>query len=207
MLLTSFSPSRLKKTGFWYNKDMRALILHGTAATSKSNWFSWLGEELKKIGWEVWVPDLPNAARPNIQRYNKFILKNKDFVFDEDTILVGHSSGSVAILGLLQALPDGTKVNSCFLVGVFKDDLGWDSLKELFLEPIDYEKVKNRAEKFILIHSDNDPHCPLEGAEYVNGKLSGELIIRPGQGHFNTEHSSGYSKFPFLLELIIGRVE
>jgi predicted alpha/beta hydrolase family esterase len=78
-------------------------------------------------------------------------------------------------------------VNKCILVGSFKDDLGWDSLKELFLVPFNFEKIKKHAKEFIFIHSDNDPYCPLEHAEYLSQKLSGKLIVIKGQGHFSGE--------------------
>lgn len=162
-----------------------ALILHGTDSNSSANWFPWLKNELEKKGYKVWVPDLPHAEKPNIERYNNFLLSNKDWVFDDESIIIGHSSGAVEILGLLQSFPEGTVVNTCILVGSFKDDLGWDSLKELFLKPFDFEKIKQHAKQFIFIHSDNDPYCPLQHAEYLSQKVNGKLIVIKGQGHFS----------------------
>ncbi len=182
----------------------RVLILHGTGSSSKDNWFPWLKKELEKRGFTVWVPDLPHSEKPNIGRYNEFIFQNKDWLFDEETAIVGHSSGAVAILGLLQHLPENTKVETCVLVGAFKNDLGWKSLQELFLEDFDFDKIKSKAKKFIFIHSDNDPHCPLEHAQYLSEKLGAELIIKKGQGHFSTSQNPEYTKFPFLLELLSG---
>src|SRR5690606_3221876 len=104
----------------------------GTGGSSKENWFPWLKAELEKRQWNVWLPDLPRADEPNVKRYNKFLFQNKDWQFNKDTIVIGHSSGAVAIFGLLQELPDGVQVDTCYLVGAFKDDLGWDSLKSLF---------------------------------------------------------------------------
>ena len=59
------------------------------------------------------------------------------------------------------------------------------------------------AGKFTFIHSDNDPYCPLEHAKYLAEKLSGELIIRQGQGHFSTTTNPEYTQFLFLRDLII----
>lgn len=180
-----------------------ALILHGTDASSKDNWFPWLKSELEKVGWHVWVPNLPKANRPNTDRYNKFLFSKKEFQnIGSETVMIGHSSGAVAILGLLQAMSEGTKIKQAILVGAFRNDLGWDSLKELFEKPYDWEKIKQRAEKFILINSDNDPYIPLEQAEYLRGKLSGELIVLKGQKHFSLSMDPKYNQFPFLLELL-----
>jgi len=178
------------------------LILHGTGSNSQSNWFPWLKQELENRGLKVWVPDLPQSAKPNIKRYNKYILKNKNWPFNENSVLIGHSSGAVAILGLLQQLPKGMVVDTCILVGSFKDNLGWDALDGLFEEPFDFEKIKKKAKRFIFIHSDNDPYCPLDHAEYLAKKLNGRLIIKKGQGHFNLEKGPEYKQFPLILKLI-----
>ena len=79
-----------------------ALILHGTQGSSKENWFRWLKKELEKKGYKDWLPDLPGAEVPNLKRYNEFIFANKDFEFNSETVLVGHSSGAVACLPLLK---------------------------------------------------------------------------------------------------------
>src|SRR5664279_4804219 len=100
-----------------------AIILHGTDATSKDNWFPWLRKELRNDGWKVWVPDLPKANKPNIERYNKFLFANKEFHVDQETVFIGHSSGAVAILGLLQELPADVVVDRAILVGAFNKDL------------------------------------------------------------------------------------
>lgn len=183
----------------------KALILHGTGGSSKDNWFPWLKQELEAKGYIVWCPDLPEAEKPNIERYNNFIVKNKDFQLDKNTILIGHSSGSVAILGLLEALPDAVSVGACYLVGSFKNDLGWDSLKELFIKPFDFGKIRQKSRLWYFIHSDNDPHCPLAHAEYLHDHIGGDLIVLPGQKHFSVGTAGEkYRRFPYLRNLVIG---
>lgn len=180
------------------------LILHGTDGYPTGNWFDWLKTKLEKENWKVWVPQLPGANRPNIQRYNEFLIANDNWEFNEESVLVGHSSGAVAILGFLQDLPDGKKVDTCYLVGSFKNNLDREALDDLFLKPFDFELIKTRANKFVFIHSDNDPYCPLEHAKYLSEKLGGELIIKPGQFHFSTGTAGDkYREFPFLLEKIL----
>lgn len=180
------------------------LILHGTDGYPTQNWFEWLKTELEKENYKIWVPQLPDCNKPNISKYNDFIFTNRNWSFNKESILVGHSSGAVAILGLLECLPEDTVIDSCYLVGSFKDNLNWDALDELFLKPFDFEKIRSKASKFIFIHSDDDPYCPLEHAKYLNGKVNGILILLRGQKHFSIGTAGEeYSKFPFLLDLII----
>lgn len=180
-----------------------ALILHGTDATSQDNWFAWLGKELERLNWNVWIPDLPEANKPSVKRYNTFLKSQKEFdSIDNETVMIGHSSGAVAILGFLQTLPKDIVVKQIILVGVFKNDLGWDALKELFDDPFDFEMIKTHVKEITLIHSDNDPYIPLDQAEYLADQLDGELIILKGQKHFSASMDPKYTKFPFLLELL-----
>ena len=67
-----------------------ALILHGLSSGHSGNWFPWLEKELNQNGYKVWVPDLPQADKPNIDRNNAFIFAN--WKFDNDSIICYHSS-------------------------------------------------------------------------------------------------------------------
>ena len=185
--------------------DMKnALILHGTDGCPTENWFDWLKTELEKENYKVWVPQLPGCNKPNVFKYNEFLLSNNNWEFNEESILVGHSSGAVEILSLLQHLPNGKKVDTCYLVGSFKNNLDWEALDGLFLEPYDFGLIKAKAKKFVFIHSDNDPYCPLEHAKYLSEKLGGELIVKSGQFHFSVGTAGDkYKAFPYLLEKIL----
>lgn len=187
---------------------MKFLILHGTSASHESNWFPWLKTELEKRGHEVWVPDLPNADRPNVQKYNELLL-NQGFDF-EDSVVIGHSSGAVAILGLLQDLPPDVNINTAVLVGAFTKRLSespsWEMLKELFEEPFDYDAIKQKSKRFIFLHSDDDPYCPIEQAEFLSQKLDGEMYKFTGMGHFSKRLDPRFDRLPELLEIVERKV-
>lgn len=178
------------------------MILHGTEDTSQSNWFPWLKKELEGKGYKVWVPDLPQAEKPNLKRYTDFLLANKDWEWNSETVIFGHSSGAVEILGLLQELPEYVQIDQAILVAGFRNDLGWESLKEFFQIPFDFEKIKRRAKKFILLQSDNDPFVPIDHAKYLADKLNGKLIVQQKQGHFSVSTKPKFTEFPFLLKLL-----
>ena len=178
------------------------LILHGTDASPTSHWYIWLKGRLIGLGHNVWLPQLPDSDKPNAKAYTKYILANKDFVLDSDTVIIGHLSGAVEALNVLQNLSGSIKVKATILVSVFKDDLGSDTLTGLFEESFDFEAIRNHSTEFILLHSDNDPHVPIEHAEYMEEQLHGELLTIEGQGDFSTEQSPDYKQFPELLDII-----
>lgn len=177
------------------------LILHGTGNNSQDNWFPWLKKELEEKGYKVWVPDLPNSDKPNYERYNKFIFSK--WSFDNESLLIGHSSGAVEILRILGALPENIVVKKTILVAGFKDNLNYEPVFEMFEEPFNWEKIKNRCKEFIFIHSDNDPYVSLEHGEFLKEKLGGKLVILKGQKHFSVSTlGEKYRKFPELLKYL-----
>lgn len=189
---------------FCYSKNMKnALILHGTDGLPEHNWFQWLQGKLEERDFKTWVPALPGANQPDPKVYNEFLL-GSDWDFNSESILIGHSSGAVEILSLLQHLPEGIIIDKAILVGAFRDNLESDQLSNLFDEEFDFEKIKQRAKKIIFVHSDNDPYCPLQHVEYLSRELEAQLIIHPGEAHFSTSTAGEkYREFPLLLELIV----
>ncbi len=173
-----------------------AVIFHGTDGSSNSNWIPWLKEELEIIGYEVWAPDLPNSAAPNEDAYTRFV-SQANFPFNDQTIMIGHSSGAVAILKLLPKI--GVRVKACFLVAPFDDDLGWPNLKGLFMKPFSFDKIRENGGGMYFFGSDNDPYVPLEQVDRTALQCAGTLLPMPGQGHFNLEQGPEFKEFPKLL--------
>ncbi len=179
------------------------LILHGTANNSQGNWFPWLKAELEKRGYNVWSPDLPQSVNPDEDRYIPYILSNKDWKFTKDTIIVGHSSGGVTALKLLQRLPSGVVIDRCITAGAFIEEHGWKDIVGLFRTRFDFKTIKKHAKHFIVFHSDDDPYVPVDDAERFTRALNAEYILLKDQGHFNLEKGSQYRQFPELLEKIL----
>lgn len=176
----------------------KAVILHGTSSNPHGNWFDWLKDLLEKNDYEeVWVPQLPNADHPDMTAYKEFIF-DSDFKFDTDTTIVGHSSGAVAALAVLEALPDELQIDTAIMVGVYRPEIKKFSSPEA----LDPDRIKNKAKRFVFLHSDNDPYCPLEHAKYFAEVLSGELVVVRGQDHFSTHINPKHVTLPAMIDIL-----
>lgn len=178
-----------------------AIILHGTGGSPEGNWFRWLEAELQKNDLDVWLPALPHADHPSLREELDFVHEHCPFPIDHETLVIGHSSG--AILALLLAQEDTKKLGAVVAVSVFHDNsLDWSANDRLFDVPFDWAKICASEPNIICVHSDDDPYVPLDQARYVADNVHAELLVIPGQGHFNLEKSHDYTAFPLLLSLL-----
>lgn len=178
-----------------------AIILHGTLGSPDGNWFQWLKTELEDRGLQVWLPQLPHAEQPSLNEWYKFTQKECPFAINQDTLIVGHSSG--AIFALIIAQNNMEKVGAIVDVSVFHDNsLQWEPNDKLFDVKFDWQAIRQCTSKLLFVHSDDDPYVPLDQAQFVANNCGAELILIPGQGHFNLEKSDDYREFPQLIEII-----
>lgn len=184
-----------------------ALILHGAGNNSQGNWFPWLKEELESKEYKVWSPDLPNADHPLQEEWLKAIFANKDWDFNEESVMIGHSSGATLILRILERLPESIKIYKAILVAGPLDKGSileiWPLKEDLTKLPFNWEKIKQSAREFISIYSDDDAYdCGLRHGKEIHRQVGGKLIIKKGEGHFNLEVGEKYRQFPELLKYI-----
>ena len=185
----------------------RAVILHGTDNSPAGNWFPWLKEALGNRGYEVWVPELPNNHNPNREGYNNFLLSS-DWDF-RNNLIIGHSSGAVAILNLLED-KRCPKIATGVLVGAWAHtrdtDLDKDQFAGLFpAGGFNFEEIKQKAGQLLFVHGDDDPYCPLDKAQWLAQQTGSEVVIVPKGQHFSTYIDPSFTKFPRLLELLEAR--
>ncbi len=187
----------------------KAVILHGTGGSPEGNWFRWLESELRAKGLAVWLPELPHAEQPSLREELDFVSHSAPFAFDAETVIIGHSSG--ASLALALASGSAEPIGALVAVSPFVPmdtpyaATSWDANAKLFDVDIDVLAVRAKALQRLVVHSDNDPYIPQEVATSIADAADAELILIPGQGHFNLEQSESYRRFPLLLSLLIQR--
>lgn len=171
---------------------MNAYIFHGTDGNPQEHWFPWLKQELTNIKIQTEIPELPDSAHPNI---NKWLTKASSFKTNPDTILIGHSLGAVFILRMLER---GHKAKAVYLVAPFLNDLKWDVLKDsiFFADNFDWTLIKKQCHHFEVFASNDDPYVSIENVNEVAKNLGVENQILDGKKHFNIK------EFPYLLERI-----
>lgn len=176
-----------------------AIIFHGTGDLPGMFWFPFVAEGLRARGFEVWVPQLPNAEKPNLADWLPFILENGKF--GVETVLIGHSAGAQIILSLLEK--NNIKVKQAILVSGYSKPLPKTADDPKNQDSFDWEKIRGKAGEFVFINSDNDPwECTDAQGKIMADNLGGQLIIMH-DGHMGSQtHSQLYKEFPLILELI-----
>lgn len=171
-----------------------ALILHAWHNHPKDYWYPWLRSELEKKGYTVDTPELPtmNTDLPDL---SKQLIATKKFI-SENTIVIGHSLGSLLAMRLAEKL----SYNKMILLA------GWDfndltSEHRLFWKtPMNHKAIKEHVKEIYVISSDNDPYITAVTAEDMSKRLSGKFVLIKGAGHFTAQY--GVTTVPAILPLI-----
>src|SRR3989338_1307247 len=187
----------------------RAFIIHGWDGTPEEGWLPWLKTELKKQGFEVVAPRMPDAARPRIFNW---IPKISEIVgtADEQTFFVGHSMGCQAIVRYLETLPENVRVGGAVFVAGFLTRLtniaeeGEESqdIEKHWLEtPLNLEKIKSHLPNSVAIFSDNDPFVPMDNQDRFRDELGSKIVVEHAMGHFTED--GGTKELPSALEAVL----
>lgn len=174
-------------------------LFHGAYGNPQGNWFSWLKNELEKLGHIVIAPQFSTPKNQSLTTWqNEFEKYRKDI--DNNTIFIGHSLGCAFALNIIQKID--VKIKACFLVAGFIDNLNdprFDTINHSFYKQgFDWQKIKRNCSEFYVYASENDPYVPIDRTQKVANNLKTKLILVKGAGHFTTK--SGYKEFPLLLK-------
>lgn len=186
----------------------RIYVAHGWDGYPEEGWFPWLAKKLQTKGFEVFVPQFPEAGSPRIETWVPKLAEAVGTA-DENTYFVGHSMGCQAIARYLETLGEGVKVGGAvFVAGFFKRLTGLEddpnvreTDKHWLGTPPDLEKVKSHLLKSVAIFSDNDPYVPPDNQDDFRDKLGSEIIIEKNMGHFSG--GDGINELPIALESIL----
>ena len=177
---------------------MTVLIIHGIEGHAGIHWQQWLYDQLIKKGHKVIMPDMPDADKPD---RNKWLKKTKQLLKDinpSNLVIVAHSLGVTTALDYIEE--SGSKIKALISVSGFASDYGAE-LNSYFLEEknVNWDKVTNNLKEAFVIYGNDDPYVPQDKLEEVAERLGVESIVIEKGGHLNT--SSGFTEFPQLIEI------
>lgn len=182
----------------------RVFLIHGWEGHPEEGWRPWLKKKLEEKGFEVIVPAMPDTATPTMDKWVPYFAQTVGTP-DENTYFVGHSLGCVTILRYLEILKEGEKVGGVVLVAGFGQDLEYEDYKgelsSFFTQPVNEQEIRKHCNKFVAIHSDNDPYVPLKHADIFKEKLGAEIIVQKGMKHFSGD--DGITELPIVLDSVL----
>lgn len=165
------------------------ILLHGLNTNPTEKWYPWLATEMRQRDLQCEIPAL-SSGDPHLSEWIAEIDKLKP---DENTILVGHSRGGVALLRWLEMQPKSRKVKKVILIATNSGSIQKmpfpDESNHAFYtkEGYDFTKIKQHCDDFVVLHSKDDQWVPYEhGQENAKG-LNARLVTFERYGHFGKD--------------------
>jgi predicted alpha/beta hydrolase family esterase len=177
---------------------IRVILLHGNGGgTGKDNWFPYIQKGLEEVGIICLAPDLPDPVGAHSNVWLPYI-KN-ELKADENTVLVGHSSGAIAAMRFAEQ----HKLAGSVLIGTYYSDLGYEDEKEsgYFDMPWEWEKIKNNQKWVAIFASDDDPYINISEPKFIRDQLDAVYFELKNEGHFGGS-SHPKREFPELLDFL-----
>ncbi len=174
--------------------------MHGKDADPSHKWYPWFATEMQTRNIAFEAPTLPETNNPDCDAWVEALDAMQP---DDNTILVGHSRGGVAILRWLETLPTSRRVRKVILVATNSGKLAMNSQttsnRNFFTEKgYDFAAIREHCNDFIVLHSQDDQTVSFDaGKENAQG-LDARFHAFDDRGHFGKKILT----IPELLEEI-----
>lgn len=158
----------------------KVIFIHGNGgSTAHDHWFEETAEALRKLGLEVINETFPDNKLARSEYWLPHIDK---LGADENTIIIGHSSGAVAAMRYAET----HKLLGSVLVGTCYTDLGdhEEKLSGYYDAPWDWKAIKANQQWIIEFASTDDPYIPVTEARHVQKELGASYHEYTDKGHF-----------------------
>jgi pimeloyl-ACP methyl ester carboxylesterase len=156
------------------------ILIHGNGGcTAADFWLPWVERELEADGLAVVNRTFPDNYKARASHWLPFL---DELGADENSILIGHSSGALAAMRYAET----HRVLGSILVGVCHTDLG-DSLEAAsgyYDTPWQWDRIRANQAWTAVFNSTDDPHIPIEEARFVAARLRSSYFEFNDRGHF-----------------------
>lgn len=181
----------------------KVFIVHGYMAKPSDHWFKWLKAELTKKSINTEILELPDSDSPDARAWQETLTKKIDRL-DEQTYIVAHSLGCIAVLKYLHN--NESRLGGLFFVSGFNTKLPALPQLDPFINDtkVTGELAFNTA-LAVVFASTNDSLVPMLMTQALSESLDAKYIQVEKAGHFLSK--DGYSEFPQLLQEILLSVD
>ncbi|MES2059801.1 MAG: alpha/beta fold hydrolase [Patescibacteria group bacterium] len=177
----------------------KVFLIHGFEGSPNGGWRPWLMAELENRDIYACSLSMPDPENPRCTEWVEEIARHVRRNSKDEIYLVGHSLGVPAMLRYLESA--NASIKGAVLVSGPALKTGNEIIDDFFRTPFDFENIRSKAEKFRVIHGDNDPRVDIKEAEILSKELNAPLAIIPNGGHLNG--SSGWRSLPECLNALL----
>jgi len=169
------------------------ILIHGNGGGNSNDvWLPYVEHELEAAGFEVINRSFPDPGTARAKYWLPFI---EELGADENTIIIGHSSGAVAAMRYAET----HQIYGSVLVGACYTDLGEPSEKisGYYDIPWDWEAIKANQRWILQFASPSDPFISIVEPRFIQKKLATKYFELTNRGHFQDP------EFPELIKAVI----
>lgn len=163
-----------------------AYIFHDSFSDPISDWYPWMKETLEAAGYIVTVPKFPTPAGQSYESW-RVVLKNYLGSFNGETIIIGHGTGGLFALRLVEELP--IPLRGLFLVASYAEPLGnvgFDRLNQTFTNhEFNWDKIRSNSNTVRVFAGADDPFVPANISDHLGDLLKTDVQTIPDGGHLN----------------------
>lgn len=171
----------------------KVIILHGNGNSSpQDNWIPYCKQEFEKLGIECLTPQFPDAPICRKEYWMPFL---EEMGADENTILIGHSTGAVAAL----RYAEDHKILGSVLIGTYYTHLDNPSEQAsgYFDTPWNWKDIQNNQQWTVIFASCDDPWIPIQEPRFIQQQLDSDYYEYLDKGHFGGDYEK--LEFPELV--------
>lgn len=163
-----------------------AYIFHDSFSDPISDWYPWMKETLESAGYIVTVPKFPTPAGQSYESW-RVVLKNYLGSFNGETIFIGHGTGGLFALRLVEELT--VPLRGLFLVASYAEPLGnvgFDRLNQTFTNhEFNWNKIRSNSNTIRIFAGADDPFVPANISDHLGDLLDVDVQTIPDGGHLN----------------------
>lgn len=176
---------------------LKIIFIHGNGgATSSDIWIPSVSQLLESANTQIIAETFPDNFTAKSSSWLDNLTRLQS---DENTILVGHSSGALAAM----RYAENNRIFGSVLVGAAHTDLGdpGEKASGYFETAWQWQKIRNNQNWIIQFGSTDDPYIPIDEQYFVRDNLATEFHEYKDRGHFMDK------SFPELAKVILEKIK